>query len=376
MTTPKVTDETIKELIQIGVDAAIASSNGRLTDFAPGSPALVIIEGIVKVASRIQGNINELAASIEKNRLALFGIERKVGDYAVGIVKVTLSGLYTEPFQLPSGFGMTIAGIPFETVEDLTIPAYTQSGEVAISAIEPGASGNVPANSQVFYDPPERVSTITMSEPTAGGRDSETEQQWEDRVREEIRRRDVLISEEDFEQEAIDQLGEGSAAVAIGRLKPDRVNYDNGYVSVFAINPDGSSLNSAQLTQLQEALNRKAAMALVSVGSLDLFEVDVGVYASFNGNAQAIANEIYKLVSAYLKPGNLPSGSQILHKSLERRVQDVLGIKEGVVAVTLNGFEQPQSLPSPWSVANPRKISVKLNDEQGNEFDYDFLYGT
>ncbi|NEO43212.1 MAG: hypothetical protein F6K55_03440 [Moorea sp. SIO4A3] len=378
MTVPRVSNETVEELVRIGVAAAIESSRGRLTDFFPGSPGLALIEGMVRVAERIQANMNAIATTVEQDRLAILGIEKRNANFAVGSVTVTLAGLYLEPFQLPEGFEITIGSVAFETVENLVIPSYTRTGNVAIAAIQPGVLGNINAvvNPVISYSIPPRVASIALDGSTSGGQDTETNEEWEARIRGEIRRRDILISEDDFEQEVVDELGMGSVAVAVGRLKPDRKSYENGYVSVFALKPRGEALNSTELSNLQSSLSRKASMALINVDNLLTMGLDTKVFAKFNGNAAAIAGEIFELLSLYLRPGNLLPGEPILHKAIERRIQDITGIQEGVVAVTLNGFEQPQSLPNRWTIALPRKIDIRLADFQGNEFDYDFLYGT
>lgn len=364
-----ITSETVQSLVNKGIEAAKAASNNKL-DFAIASPGSVLMEGFATIAAEFQSRLNEQANTIELNRLALLGIEKQVGVGAVGTVKVTLGGAYSEAFQLPAGYEITIAGVTFETVSNLTIPAFATEGTVAIASTVNGIAGNLPAGSAISYLPPAKVSTITLIDGTAGGRDDETDDDWKTRIQQSIRYRDVPISEEDFEGEAQDQLGDGSVALAVGRLKPNQQDYENGYVYVFALNPDGSQLNTAQISQLQEALTRKAAMATVTVGSIESFSVDVAVYAKFDGNAQAIAAQITQAVTSFLKPGILTPGEQILPKSLEYDVQSIDGILRGVVSVTLNGFEQPQSLPNRWTIGVLGKLSIKLSDPQGNSFNF------
>ncbi|NEO59255.1 MAG: hypothetical protein F6J98_02145 [Moorea sp. SIO4G2] len=371
----QIGNTTREELVQAGVQAAIAGSRGQFTNFLPGSPVMVFIEATANVALVLQSELNRVIEEVEKNRLAIFDIERRVGQYAVGLATVRLSGLYSEPFQLPSGFELKANGIGFETTEDLIIPPYTISGEVTVAALEVGESGNIPGESVLTYPFLDRVESISIHEAIAGGVNAETAQDWKDRIRREIRVRDTLISEEDFRLRVEEELGKGSTALAIGRLKPDLASYENGYVAVFALNPDGSLINSSQRARLQSELNRLAAMAQVSVNDLNLFSVRVGVYAVMNSNASVLSEQIKILVENHMRPGNLPPGTPVLNKRIEYEVQGIQGVLKGLVSVTLNGFEQAQSVPFKWSVARMQSLVVRLVDSiQGDEFKFEFDY--
>ncbi|MBW4633567.1 MAG: baseplate J/gp47 family protein [Iphinoe sp. HA4291-MV1] len=377
MANPDIDTTTAQQLLLEAQEKAKEVSAGKLSDFSVASPVTALLEAVAIIATRTQTVVNGLSTSIENNRIAIFGIERQQGTAATGSIKITLDALYSEPFFLAKGFDLTIDGIPFETVTDLIIPAYTSSGTVSIICLELSDRGNLPISATVFYQPVSKVSTITLISSTNGGINVESDAEWRQRVYTSIRQRDTLISEEDFEVTVIDYLGAGSTAVAIGRLKQDRVTYANGYVSVFALNANGSLLNESQLAELNSYLNQKTAMAYVIVSSLDLFTITLTVYASFiSGNApDTIANEIRTVCFNYLKPGQLKPGEQILNKAIEKRIQDISGIKEGVVSVLINGLAQPQSLPNAWTVGNLTHLTVNLTSTDTNStqlFTYNF----
>lgn len=369
---PPISRETVQSLYQKGIEAAIIKSGGKFTDISPGSPISAIEEGLAVIGGGIIDRVNQLAGEIEQNRLVLFGISKQLGQTAVGTVEVRLDGLYVEAFQLPLGFEIDIQGVTFETISPLTIPRYTQSGTVAISAQSPGSVGNISQGSAVSFQPIPKVASILLTESTLGGVDTESDDEYKNRLYQLLRRRDTLISEDDFEQEVIDILGNGAAALAVGRLKPDLNSYSPGYVGVFALNPDGSQLNLAQLAQIQETLERKAAMATITVGSMETFDLHVNVYSQVDGNAQSIADQINDVVRIYLKPGNLQPGNQVLNKALEFQLQNITGVIQGMTTVLLNGLEQPQSLPRPWSIALVKSVEVKLNDTAGDEFSFSY----
>lgn len=365
---PPITRETVQSLYQKGIEATIIKSAGRITEITEGSPISAIEEGLAVIAGGIIDEINSLPSKLEQSRLTLFGLEKQEGSPAVGTIRVNLDGSYLETFQLPLGFPLSIGGVVFETVETVTIPSYEASGTAGIIASTPGETGNLPSNTPVSFAPISKVSSIVLIEPTQGGIGEESDAEFQQRIYGELRRRDSLISEDDFEAETIDQLGDGATALAVGELRPDLVSFAPGYVAVFGLNPDGSPLNISQIAQLQEQLSRKAAMATITVSSLETFELDIYVYAQFEGNSSAIAEEVKQVVNLYLKPGNLPPGDQILNKAIEFQIQNIEGIVQGLVTVTINGLEQPQSMPSPWAIGLLFNLTIELINSTGDSF--------
>lgn len=365
MLSPLINKQTALDLIQSAQSRALEVSQGKLSDFSVASPVTAIFEAIAVMGTQILEYVDTLATSIENNRVAILGISRLEAREAVGTIQVDLDAVYNSPFYLPRGFRVLVDGIAFETIVDLTIAPYVSTGVVAIAALEGGVQGNLPNTATIGYESVEKIASIKLTESTRGGQDEESLEQWKGRIYSAVRRRDTLLSEDDFEQEVKDILGIGSSALALGRLKPDLATYDNGYVAVFGLNPDGSSLNEAQMSQLEEYLNRKAAMANVFVTSMEIFDLNISVIANFESasSADSLALEIRDRIDAYLKPGNLEPGKPILNKAIEFRINQVTGITDGVVAVKLNGLAQPQSLPAIWSVARWAQIAITLTPE-------------
>lgn len=376
---PEIDLTTASALLLEAQTKARDVTKGQLSDFSAASPVTAILEAVVLVGINIQASLNNLANTLESNRVAVFGLERQQGTAAVGTVKVNLDALYGDAFFLPKAFSLVLDGIPFETITDLVIPAYTESGNVAIICSELGSRGNLPITTNVFYQAISKISNISLVSNTNGGVDIESEIDFKNRSYVAIRQRETLVSEDDFVTTLTDYLGAGSTAIAIGRLKQDRVTYANGYISVFGLNPDGTQLNTQQLSDLNSYFNQKVAMAYVIVSSIDLFSISVTIYASFtSGNSpETIASQIRNVCLAYLKPGELTPGEQILNKAIERRIQEVEGIKEGLVSVLLNGLAQPLSLPNKWTVGNTKQITINLtstdtNNNQLFTFTYQF----
>ncbi|NER90376.1 baseplate J/gp47 family protein [Moorena sp. SIO3A2] len=371
MAIPPITDETIGELVEAARLVAIEKSQGRLR-MPPLSPATVIVEAMAVVAVRLQELMNTVAQEVEANRLAIFGFERSPGRKAVGRVEIRLRAIYSTSTQIGAGFPLTIGGVDFETTSEAVIGVFESSTVVGVQALEVGIRGNQPFRSIVgFTDEIPQIESIELIGETLGGVEPETEEEWREYILSKLRVR-ALVSEEDFELEAIDHLGRGSTAVAIARMKPDRTIDQNGYVHVFAINPFLTPLNREQMQDLQDALSRKAAMAVVSVSNMEIEDLSIVVYAYFTGNANAIAREIRSYVINYFAPTKRTPGEMVLNKGLEFGIQNIAGIKPGLISVQIDGLEQPRQLPNEWTLAHPLVIEVELLDDRDNLFKYSF----
>ncbi|NEP14531.1 MAG: hypothetical protein F6K14_30905 [Symploca sp. SIO2C1] len=366
----------VNDLVELGQFKANEISNGLLNDFTTASPLTAILEAVAIVAAVAIGEANNVANTLERDRLEALGVTRNSGTKALATAIVTLDALYNSPFFLGSGFRISFGGIEFETIGDLNIAAYQATGEVSIVSLAIGVRGNVPVKAIASYSPVAGVASITLREAASGGTEPETEEEWRNRIYGTLRRRDTLISEDDFEAEVIGYLGQGSTALAIGRLKPDYQSYANGYVAVFGLNADGSELNSAQLSELGDYLSRKAAMAAISLDSLNLFDLSISIAANFlpGTDPSGLAAIIEEAIASYLKPGNLKPGEAILNKAIEYEVQQLEGIIQGLVHVKINGLAQPQALPYKWSVAKLVAASITLISANNQTFEFDYTY--
>ena len=174
----------------------------------------------------------------------------------------------------------------------------------------------------------------------------------------------------------IDFLGVGSTALAIGRLKPDKITYQNGYVGVFGLNADGSALSTGQLSALSDELNRKAAMATITVWTIETFTVNVDVVVGIQSGVlpDAIASSIQQNVRDFLFPGKLPADESVYPKALEARIQAIPGVVLGVIDVKLNGFAMPQPMPHLWTVGalGTLKVTVNLNGGKGLSISFNY----
>jgi len=108
------------------------------------------------------------------------GIERKQATHAIGSVTVTGTGtiFVGDLFETPGG-------VQFQATEQKNIVV---SGTVNIRAVEPGASGNVPANTITMFPVTlAGFTAVTNHEPTADGFDAESDEDLLQRYYEKIR---------------------------------------------------------------------------------------------------------------------------------------------------------------------------------------------
>lgn len=124
------------------------------------------------------------------------GLERLPATAATDMVQFTLSAEQNRNIFIPAGTRVTPDGlIFFETVESLTIPAGTLTGEVKIESQELGSEFNeIEAGSiNTLVDPIEFIDSVTNLYGTDGGDDGEQDdEEGNDHFRERIRLADAV----------------------------------------------------------------------------------------------------------------------------------------------------------------------------------------
>ncbi|OJF16364.1 MAG: hypothetical protein A6D91_11920 [Bacillaceae bacterium G1] len=103
------------------------------------------------------------------------GIRRRDAQRATG--KILITG--TPGYTVQAGFLVsTSQDVFFETTEDVTLDTNGKA-TAPIRAVEPGASGNVPAGAITeIVTPDPRVESVINPERTAGGRERETDAEF------------------------------------------------------------------------------------------------------------------------------------------------------------------------------------------------------
>jgi uncharacterized phage protein gp47/JayE len=379
LTRPTIDPRNEEALVQYGMDRVYSSSGGRINDFSASSPARVLIEGLAFAAAEFLYQANKVLDSLEIQLLQTAGIQQKEGSAAVGTLTFTLTAPLGNVFSIPAGYECKASDRTFSTDELLLIPAGAISGTVAATCTTLGTEGNVGAYAiNQLTQPLAFLGNVTNIAAASGGSDGETIEDTKARAFASFRRRG-LVSGEDYEQEVRGLLGESSVAIAIGNLSADRTAVEKGVVHIFALNGDGSALNSAQQSDLQQRLQTKTHLTIgVYVSNLEIIDTSVQIVAQIlaGENPEAIAIALNRELTAYLSPGGgVGIGETVLVKEIEYIIRSVPGI-DYVQAATIGGwletlYSSNFAIPNRWSAPRMRSFVCTLV-QSGEEYIYAF----
>lgn len=375
---PKLDPRTEREIAEASILRTYEASDRRLNDFSPGSVLRTLVEALAFVSAELLYHINKLPLAWSIRWLQTIGIQRSLGSTASVTLTVTLTQPLSESWILPQGYAVLSRdrSRKYRTDEQLVIQPGNTVATVTATCTTGGIGGNQAKFeiSQLVQSLP-YLASITNLEPARGGTDAESFKQLQTRAFREVRRRG-LVSASDFAEEAIKLLGPGAIALTIGGKTESGANFPGGVV-VYALNPDGSTLNSAQLETLRETFQGKLVMGLTAfAANIDVvpLTIDVTARVFFGTNPDVIANRIAATLANNLTPGRLPIGRALLVDDLRHWVRlsggvefvETIGIaRSGDVASRTLNFE----LPSDWSCGRLDQLRITLSDGK-NTFRY------
>ncbi len=368
------------------------ASQGQINDFSPHSPIASLAEGLDFSCRELRYWLNRFAFTTAINHLKIAGVQRRLGANAQVMVTFTLSTPLGNPFLLSAGYMVsTPDDLEFLTDENLILPPGATSGSVRATARGAGSLYNVPTGSITQLSETRAfLKAATNLESATGGLNEETLEEVLSRGFVALRYRGVLITEDDFEQEAMRLLGVGSVAKAIGQLAPDKLTYQKGAVHLFVLNPDGTLPSNGQLSDLQQAMLAKTPTFMkeqtatvissaLAISPIELMPIELYAISSLipGDNPEQRARAVYLELSAYLTPGRLPLGETILLKELELVVR-----RSGVRFVQSVSIHVPSgagvevvyadvTLPNRWTAGTLKGMTIDLVDGE-NHFVYPF----
>lgn len=193
--------------------------------------------------------------------------------------------------------------VQFVTLEEGTIDE-TGNIEVAIEAIEPGTSGNVPAGAiQVLGTPISGIESIINANPTTGGTDEEDDESFRYRILERHQNKSMSGSKRDYERWAREVPGVGAVKVLPEWNGP-------GTVKLLIIDANGSPANEAIIQAVQQhiAPDGKEGGGLAPIGAL--VTVSAPVERSIDISVKLVLENGYDL------PGVVARVEQALSKYL------------------------------------------------------------
>lgn len=343
------------------------ASGGLLNDFSSSSVARALVEGQAFAAAEMLFYLNRLPLAIVLQYLRITGVERSLGTKAQVTLTFTLRATLAAPFTIPQGFQVLGGRYSYFTDAILVIPEGAISGQVTATAAEVGTRYNLPAYEiDSFTQPLAFLAAVTNEEAASGGTDEEPLEETIARGLAAIRRRN-LVTASDYEEEAIELLGEGSVATAIGLLGGDKISYQLGAVHVFVLNASGEAPNSAQLANLQRDMSERIQIGTeLYVSEIDLVPIDVEVVAQLmdGEDPNSVAEELWASLREYLAPTAFQPGDSLILNEVEF-VLRLTGRVEYIQACTLNGQATNLPMPYPYSLPKANAIYCKLVDSVG-----------
>ncbi|ADB58527.1 baseplate J/gp47 family protein [Archaeoglobus profundus] len=117
---------------------------------------------------------------------ALVGYKRIEARKATGTVTFSRSTPTTSDIIIPAGTRVATSdeSVIFKTTEAVVLKAGDTSVDAPIEAVEPGSAGNVATNTITkIIDPISGIESVTNPEPTSGGRDAETDEEFRYRIK-------------------------------------------------------------------------------------------------------------------------------------------------------------------------------------------------
>lgn len=120
------------------------------------------------------------------NVAALVGYKRIPARRATGTVVFSRSTPTPNDIIIPAGTRVATSdeSVVFQTTEAVVLVAGSTSVEAPIEAVEPGSAGNVAANTITkIVDPISGIESVNNPNPTEGGRDAETDEEFRYRIK-------------------------------------------------------------------------------------------------------------------------------------------------------------------------------------------------
>ncbi|PIC73349.1 baseplate J/gp47 family protein [Sporosarcina sp. P17b] len=291
--------------------------------------------------------------------LPFAGIERRLAEYAYGIIEIT----GTPRTKIPAGFFVsTEEDVLFFTLYDVTIDE-TGKVEIEIVASEPGSSGNVFTGeiNQIVH-PTYGINSVNNLNYTDGGREKETDP--------EARQRANLT---------VEGLGSGTAAsIHTELLKTPNVrsaivveNYED-YEDRF-----GTPARSIQVfvlggqdEDIAKAIHKKKAAGIRAFGTSALEIKDASSNYQYIGFTRANEIEIHARVNISVKNSMFPyNGIDQVKDSLVRYIGGIMTNSQHVAGLNMGDrVIHSKALLSVFGVDGVEDVSIQLlKGEVANE---------
>lgn len=342
-------------LLQLARQRTFEASGGLLNDSSDAGVLTALLKAQSGAIADENAVLNSLVDVAVLKFLEALGIAISPGVQSRVFVTLILNQVSPVPVIIPK-LKISRNGIPFFTGGSIEVAAGLGTIEIIAVAAVYGTAGNVSPGDWQILTPHPLVQSVISTVQAEGGEDPEDlatipPQELIDRLA-----AGSLTRTSDFEREARKLLGDGSAALAIGKLGADKSTKELGAVHVFGLNPDGSELTADQIVALQLALDQGSPLATIHVSSMvvERLRAYFIVMLAPNADGAAVAATIWAETAAYIHPSSLPPGQAVYVNELVVLAGNVVGVDrvQSAMIGEFDGVAEPdnQSLSFAWSV--------------------------
>jgi len=345
-----------------------------------------IIRAVAALAAENRDIASDVQDDIFRYYGGLVGVPPLDATAATGTTTWVMrdSAGYTIPAGTNVGIRDVIGDIQtFQTTADYVIPpgqTATPAGAITIAALQPGAAGNNlgTAGQQIpLIDVIDYVNTVTLINPTTGGKDAETDDDYLARLvgrMQRLSQRPILPV--DFSTMALDADPSIARAVAIDGYNPADSTYNNmRMVTVIAIDANGAAVSAGVKTKIDTLLQANREVNFI-VNEADPRFTTINVVVTYHlatGFDQTTTDSaVTTAIQQYLNPalwGQDPTISQgsssnswietpnVYFNEMIAVVSNVSGV-DHVVSMTLNGGTADIAMATPGALPTMGTLTI------------------
>lgn len=357
-------------------DQAIAivsnRSGGLLNDFSDHSPIAALMQGFAFSAAELLYYTNQLPyALVLKFLQTSTGIVQSLGQKATVSLTFTLSAPLSNSFQIPANFQILGSdNLSYFTDSILTIPPGSSFGIVSATAENIGSIYNKPAYTiNRITQPIAFLASVLNVEDSQGGLEAESDDSLINRALLSIRTRN-LVSEFDFNNATESILGLGSKAKTIGLLGADTITKQNGVIHVFALDVNGSPVNSSQIAQISQALIPRLMLGTqLLIDPMGVLSADglAIVHLEDRVDVTTVSRDLWSAFKEYFNPSALIPGATVLISEITFALRTVSGIKY-IEELTINNTFDRVPMNNAYTIPKANSLNITLVDSNGNPF--------
>lgn len=313
--------------VEVDEDALLAAAVERIQALFPGWQLTEahLEAAILEEAIRLEAETRQVARSVAA---AAFGtlLTKLHAVPAIDGAPATAPSTWTmvdaAGYTVPAGTVVayeTADGlVPFETVEDFTVPAgstATAAGAVTLAARDNGVHANgLPAGTLVLVDALTFVTSVASTAATAGGVDPETDEEHIDRgadILTTLAPRPILPA--DFSRLARSVAGVHRATTIDGYNPADATYNNERMVTVAAVDANGDPLAASVKTDLADTLEAEREVNFIvhvidpTYTGVDIVFTATALPGYVPADVEARAEAA---VFAYLDPGSWGGGAE------------------------------------------------------------------